>query len=154
MLFRNLTHYHTMPHCDALKIYGRGKHCEKRTNCSQQAISLVLAMFSNLNGIYFSFWMHFKVSSTICFDLDLSKILSFGNGLKQVISELSQNAHFFTIKTFKHFQTGGFLKTLWKNKEVLVISTVFSNNIVLTYERYNAFNLGQTKILSSDKSCV
>ena len=28
-----LTHYHTMPHFDALKIYSCGKHCEKRRNC-------------------------------------------------------------------------------------------------------------------------
>ena len=28
-----LTHYHTMPHFDALKIYSCGKHCENRRNC-------------------------------------------------------------------------------------------------------------------------
>ena len=28
-----LTHYHTMPHFDALKIYSCGKHYEKRRNC-------------------------------------------------------------------------------------------------------------------------
>ena len=28
-----LTHYHIMPHFDALKIYRYGKHCEKRRNC-------------------------------------------------------------------------------------------------------------------------
>ena len=28
-----LTHYHTMPRFDALKIYSGGKHCEKRRNC-------------------------------------------------------------------------------------------------------------------------
>ena len=28
-----LTHYHTIPHFDPLKIYGCGKHCEKRRNC-------------------------------------------------------------------------------------------------------------------------
>ena len=31
--FNILTHYHTMPHFDTLKIYGCGKHCEKRRNC-------------------------------------------------------------------------------------------------------------------------
>ena len=31
--FFSLTHYHTMPHFDALKIYSCGKHCEKRRNC-------------------------------------------------------------------------------------------------------------------------
>ena len=30
---KGLTHYHTMPHFDALKIYSCGKHCEKRRNC-------------------------------------------------------------------------------------------------------------------------
>ena len=28
-----LTHYHTMPHFDALTIYSSGKHCEKKRNC-------------------------------------------------------------------------------------------------------------------------
>ena len=29
----SLTHYHTMPHFEALKIYSCVKHCEKRRNC-------------------------------------------------------------------------------------------------------------------------
>ena len=40
-----LTHYHTMPHFDTLKIYSCGKHFEKRRNCLQQAIFFFLAMF-------------------------------------------------------------------------------------------------------------
>ena len=32
-VFTALTHYHKMPHFDALKIYSCGKHCEKRRNC-------------------------------------------------------------------------------------------------------------------------
>ena len=40
-----LTHYHTMPHPDALKIYSYGKHCVKMRNCLSQAISHFLAMF-------------------------------------------------------------------------------------------------------------
>ena len=43
-----LTHHQTMPHFDALKIYSCGKHCEKRRNCLQQAISPFLTMFSTL----------------------------------------------------------------------------------------------------------
>ena len=27
-----LTHYHTIPHSDTLKIYSCGKHCEKKRN--------------------------------------------------------------------------------------------------------------------------
>ena len=27
------SHYHTIPHFDALKIYSSGKHCKKRRNC-------------------------------------------------------------------------------------------------------------------------
>ena len=38
-------------------------------------------MFSTLYGTYFSFQMHFKMSSAICFNLDHSKIFSSGNGL-------------------------------------------------------------------------
>ena len=50
-----LTHYHTMPHFDALLIYSCGKHCEKRRNCLLQAISPFLTMFSILYGTYFPF---------------------------------------------------------------------------------------------------
>ena len=49
----SLTHYHTMPHFDALKIYRCGKHCEKRRNCLLKANSPFLTMFSILYGTYF-----------------------------------------------------------------------------------------------------
>ena len=39
-------------------------------------------MFSTLYGTYFPFYMHFKMSSAICFNLDQSKILLPGDGLK------------------------------------------------------------------------
>ena len=38
-------------------------------------------MFSTLYGIYFSFQMHFKMSSAICFNLDRSRTWSSGNRL-------------------------------------------------------------------------
>ena len=66
---------------DALKIFSCGKHCEKRRNCLKQAISPFLTMFSTLYGTYFSFLIHFKMSSEICFSLNQSKILLSGNGL-------------------------------------------------------------------------
>ena len=78
-----LTHYHTKPHFDALKIHSCGKHCEKRRNCLLQAISPFRTMFSTLYGTYFSFQMHFKMSA-ICVNLDQSKILLSGNGLVEV----------------------------------------------------------------------
>ena len=40
-------------------------------------------MFSTLDGTYFSSKKHFKMLSAIRFNLDQSKILSFGNGLKK-----------------------------------------------------------------------
>ena len=75
-----LTHYHTMPHFDALKIYSCGKHGEKRRNCLLQALSPFLTMFSTLYSTYF----HFK--STLKCRLQLVSIwtsinLSSGNGL-------------------------------------------------------------------------
>ena len=39
-------------------------------------------MISTLYGMYFSFEMHFKMSSAVCFNLDQSKILSSGSGLR------------------------------------------------------------------------
>ena len=41
-------------------------------------------MFSTLYDTYFSFSMHFKMSCAISFNLDQSKILSSGNGLKAI----------------------------------------------------------------------
>ena len=63
---KSFTHYHTMAHFDALKIYSFGKHCKKRRNCFLQAIPPFLTMFSILYGTSFSFQMHFKMSSAIC----------------------------------------------------------------------------------------
>ena len=45
-------------------------------------------MFSTLYGTYFSFWVHFKMSSAICFNLDKSKILSSANELNETESIL------------------------------------------------------------------
>ena len=50
-------------------------------NIMKKAVSPFLTMFSTLYVTFFSFKMHFKMS-TICFSLDQSKILSSGNGLK------------------------------------------------------------------------
>ena len=49
----NLTHYHTMQHFEAPKIYSCKKHCKKRRNCLLQAISPFITMFSTLYGTYF-----------------------------------------------------------------------------------------------------
>ena len=50
-----LTHYHTTPHFDALKIYlALEQHCEKRRNCLKQVISPFLTMFSTLYDSYYS----------------------------------------------------------------------------------------------------
>ena len=78
-----------MPHFEALKTYSYGKHCEKRRNCLLQAISPFLTMLSTLYGTYLSFWMHFKMLSEICLNLDQSKILSSGNWLKN--SDICKN---------------------------------------------------------------
>ena len=42
-------------------------------------------MFSTLNGTYFSFQVHFKMLSAICFNFCHSKRLLSGNGLKVVL---------------------------------------------------------------------
>ena len=70
---------------DALKIYGCRKHCEKRRNWLKQAISPFLTMVSTLYDTYFSFSMHFQMSSASSFNLDLSKIFSSDNGLNDGI---------------------------------------------------------------------
>ena len=74
-----------MAQFDARKLYSCRKHCEKRRNCLLQAISPFLTMFSTVCNTYFSFHMHFKMSSAICFNLDWSKFLSSGNVIKLIV---------------------------------------------------------------------
>ena len=74
-----------MPYSDALMRYRGRKHCVKRRNCLNQAISPFHTMFSTLYCSYFLFWMHFKMSSAIFFNLDQFKKLSSGNGLNPCI---------------------------------------------------------------------
>ena len=52
-----------------------GKHCEK----GEIACNNFLTMFYTLYGTNFSFQIHLKMSSTICFNLDKSKTLLSGN---------------------------------------------------------------------------
>ena len=54
---------------------------EKEKLLVKQAISPFLTVFSTLYNTYFSFQMHFKMSSAICFNLDQSKTLSSANRL-------------------------------------------------------------------------
>ena len=53
-------------------------------------------MFSTLYGTYFSFQMHFKMSSVICFNLDQFETLSSGNGL----THYHTMPHFDALKIF------------------------------------------------------
>ena len=81
--FIRLTHYHTMMHFDTLKIYSCRNIVRKGEIACNKQFLLLLTIFSTLYGTYFSFQMHFKVSSAICFNLDQSKILLSCNGLNQ-----------------------------------------------------------------------
>ena len=71
-----LTHYHTMPHLDALQICNWEQHCNKQ-----------FFLFSQCFLYYMALILHFictsKMLSAICFNLDQSKILSSGNGLRK-----------------------------------------------------------------------
>ena len=44
----SLTHYHTMPHFDVLKIYSCGKHCKKKEKLIEMSISPFPIAFSTL----------------------------------------------------------------------------------------------------------
>ena len=56
-------------------------------------------MFSTLYGTYFSFQMDFKMSSAICFNLDHSKILLSGNGLRLNFCHMEQIPTYYKIQT-------------------------------------------------------
>ena len=51
-----LTHYHTMPHFEALKIYSCGRHCEKKEKL------LVTSNFSFSHIVFYPIWhiIHFE----------------------------------------------------------------------------------------------
>ena len=54
-------------------------------------------MFSTLYGTYFPFSMHFKISSAIWFNLDQSKVLLFGNGLRKIIEPNYRNTEVLVL---------------------------------------------------------
>ena len=58
-----LTHYHTMPHLDALQIYSRGKHYVKRGNCLSQYKLFLL--FSQCFVPSMAHIFHFKCTLTL-----------------------------------------------------------------------------------------
>ena len=62
--------------------------------CHICAISPFVTMFSTLYGTYFSFQMHFKMSSATCFNLDQSKILSSGNGVNSLDEAMLRSTHY------------------------------------------------------------
>ena len=65
-----------MPHFDGVKIYSYENIVRiGEIACSKQFL-FFFTMFSTIYGIYFSFWIHFKMLSAIYFNLDQSKILS------------------------------------------------------------------------------
>ena len=67
-----------MPHFDALKIYSCRKNCEKREiACNKQPV-----LFSQCFLPCMALIFHFECTLKCLFQLDLSKILSPGNGLK------------------------------------------------------------------------
>ena len=100
---RGLTHYHTMPHFDALKIYSFEK-----TLCEQEKL-LVTSNFSFSHNIFspiwhlcflFLFWMHFQMTSAICFNLDQSRTLTSGKRLRRVFSGHNQEVRIMSINSF------------------------------------------------------
>ena len=71
-----------MPHFDALKIYGCGNIVRKGEIACNKQFLLFSPCFIPCTALNFSFQMHFKMSSAICVNLDQSKILLSGNGLR------------------------------------------------------------------------
>ena len=56
-------------------------------------------MFSTPYGTYFSFEVHFEVSSAICFNLDQSKIFLSGNGLITLYIFRESRSHCVDLET-------------------------------------------------------
>ena len=88
---------------------------------------------NKLYGTYFLFKMHFKMLSAICLNLDQSKILSSGNGLKNCLLYISSsyNVNPFPKKPwFLCVCSTNPLKTLQEKEKLLVTSNFsFSHSV-------------------------
>ena len=85
----NLTHYHTIPTFNAPEKEAFRKHCGKRRKCWLSAFSPFLTMFSTLHKTNFKLSITFILSFANAFNLDQSKILLSGNGLKISVLRIS-----------------------------------------------------------------
>ena len=63
-------------------------------------------MFSTLYGTYFSFQMHLKILSAICFNSDQSKILLSGYGLNHIFNLMHADAFNMLMLIFYHLTRG------------------------------------------------
>ena len=79
----DLTHYRTIPTFNTSGKESFRKQCGKRRKCWCTAFSPFPTMFSTLPKMYFKFSITFILLSANAFNLEQSKILSSGNGLKQ-----------------------------------------------------------------------
>ena len=77
-----LTHSHTMTPFDTPGKRAFWKHRRKRRNCSWRAISPFPTVFSTCLDNFMPFSSILKISSANSLNLDQSKILSSGNGLR------------------------------------------------------------------------
>ena len=112
-------------------------------------------MFSTLYGTYFLFQMHFKMSSAICFNLDLSKILSSCNwfnpfpnhDFKTVPKSKSLQTTILNLMEMAEISQNG-LKTLWEKEKLLVTSnfsfshSVFKRLVLQTRKNQGLFGKG------------
>ena len=111
-----------LPHSAAFKRYSCGKHCEKRRNCLEQAISHFLTMFSILYSTYFSFQMHFKMLFAVSFNLDQS-----GNGLNKIL--IYGFTFFFNVSTVQvYWKVCGKKKKCVMTSHFSFLHSVFNPN--------------------------
>ena len=80
-LFCSLTHYHTMPNFEALKVYSSENIVRKGEIACTKQFLLFTQCFLPYMALIFHFKCAFEMSSAICFSLNQSKILSSDNGL-------------------------------------------------------------------------
>ena len=114
--FGPLTHYHTMPHFDALKIYSCEKHREERRNC-------YFSFFHNVSALYGTYF-YFKC--TLKCRLEFVSICTSLKFCRLVIG-----CHIL----FKQITLRRLLKTLWEKQKMLVGSIFsFTHNVSSPYQ--------------------
>ena len=127
-----LTHYHTAPHFDALKICSCGKHCEKRRN-SHNIFKQLFNPFPNK-----PWFLHVCSTSLLKYLWENEKLLirsnfSFSHSVFCLFGELSAIFNKFDIVVYQLFQVERLLNLLFGKRLNKIYYSITTQYHILTH---------------------